>query len=222
MTQGKHSNHAKGVNHPRWNGGRTIKTSGYVLINVGPCKNRYEHTVVAENALRKRLPKGAIVHHVDGNRANNNEPNLVICQDNSYHRLIHKRQTALEESGDKQNRKCCLCHEWDNPKNLYINNKQGHARHKACSAKYALQKRRKKGIPPVNHKFYNPRNPKCRACLYWKDTSGEGTIGDCNCVSFNGKHSCRRHNTKSCCNFKVDHKRISMRCPRVGSYLNAL
>jgi HNH endonuclease len=65
-------------NHPR-------ASVGYVM----------EHTLVAERALGHYLPTGAVVHHVDGNKWNNTPTNLVICQDQAYHVLLHKRQRAL-------------------------------------------------------------------------------------------------------------------------------
>lgn len=49
--------------------------------------NRY----LAELALGKNLPKGACVHHVDGNPLNNESSNLVICPSHAYHMLLHKR-----------------------------------------------------------------------------------------------------------------------------------
>jgi HNH endonuclease len=58
------------------------------------------HVLVAEKALGKPLPKGAIVHHVDGNTLNNAPSNLVICQDQAYHCLLHKRQRARQRHLD--------------------------------------------------------------------------------------------------------------------------
>jgi hypothetical protein len=51
----------------------------------------FEHILVAEKALGKHLPPGAVVHHVDEDGLNNKPWNLVICQDNAYHRFLHKR-----------------------------------------------------------------------------------------------------------------------------------
>lgn len=51
----------------------------------------FEHIVVAEKVLGKYLPEGAVVHHIDGNGLNNNNNNLVVCQDHAYHMTLHKR-----------------------------------------------------------------------------------------------------------------------------------
>ena len=71
-----------------------------------------DHILVAEKALGKFLPSGAVVHHVDGDRRNNHPSNLVICQDQAYHLLLHRRQRVVEMGGDPDtHRQCCTCRE---------------------------------------------------------------------------------------------------------------
>jgi hypothetical protein len=67
------------------------------------------HVAVAEEALGKPLPKGAIVHHVDGDRHNNDPRNLVVCQDRAYHNLIHRRERAMQACGDPNALRCQVC-----------------------------------------------------------------------------------------------------------------
>lgn len=102
--------------------------SAYRARSVGN-GHRLEHILIAEKALGKSLPKGAEVHHVDGNGRNNAPENLVVCPDRAYHALLHVRQRALEESGDANNRKCMICKQWDRPENLYISRS---TRHREC------------------------------------------------------------------------------------------
>ncbi len=81
---------------------------------------RNKHVIVAEKALGKPLPTGAQVHHVDGDGMNYSNANLVICEDNAYHKLLHSRQRALRECGNPDFRRCWACKTWDDPANLII------------------------------------------------------------------------------------------------------
>lgn len=65
------------------------------------------HVIVAEAALGKSLPQGAVIHHVDGNNQNNSPSNLVICQDQAYHMLLHARQRVYDAGGDPNTQKIC-------------------------------------------------------------------------------------------------------------------
>lgn len=66
-----------------------------------------EHILVAEKALGKYLPDGAVVHHADENTKNNANGNLVICQDVAYHKLLHVRIKTLRRGGDPNTEKFC-------------------------------------------------------------------------------------------------------------------
>jgi len=73
----------------------------------------YEHRLFAEAALGKPIPAGAVVHHVNGDGADSRPGNLVLCNDNSYHRLLHLRARAFEATGNPAARQCIFCHEWE-------------------------------------------------------------------------------------------------------------
>src|SRR4051794_8338717 len=68
-----------------------------------------EYVVIAERAIGKPLPKGAEVHHVDGDDHNNDPANLVVCQDRAYHFLLERRQRALQACGHADWRICNYC-----------------------------------------------------------------------------------------------------------------
>lgn len=65
------------------------------------------HVEAAEKAFGGPLPDGVEVHHVDNDGLHNENTNLVICQDVSYHRLLHVRMRTLAAGGDPNTDKIC-------------------------------------------------------------------------------------------------------------------
>ena len=136
-----HGHASKGVQNGRWKGGRTIDSSGYALIKIPShsraMKSGYvrEHILIAEKALGKPLPAGAVVHH-------HTPEQLVVCQDDVYHHFLHQRQRALEACGHASWRKCYICHQYDDPANMTRNASKNKLRfsHNSCRNEY-LRKR---------------------------------------------------------------------------------
>ena len=70
---GRHGRHARGAANARWNGGRMRTSHGYIALAVPPGHHlrqahgyTYEHDLVAENMLGRRLRGRETVHHRNG------------------------------------------------------------------------------------------------------------------------------------------------------------
>lgn len=63
------------------------------------------HRTRAAHALGKPLPLKAVVHHADGSR--DEHARLVICQDSSYHNLLHARMRVRAAGGDPNTQRIC-------------------------------------------------------------------------------------------------------------------
>ncbi len=64
--------------NPNWGGGKTVSSHGYVKILVGIGHHladskgyAYEHRLVAEETLGRRLEPEEQVHHINGDRGDN-------------------------------------------------------------------------------------------------------------------------------------------------------
>jgi len=103
-----------------------------------------EHIVIAEHALGHALPARAVIHHVNEQRAMNTNNNLVICQDETYHKLLHKRLRAYRATGSALARKCIYCKQWEQPTcpDMYLYKKMSF--HRSCHSTYECQRKRKK------------------------------------------------------------------------------
>lgn len=127
----------------RKRGEGAVTNTGYVAVGDKEGSKHLMHRIIAEKAIGKPLPESAVIHHVDGNKSNNDPSNLVICPDDNYHKLLHRRQRALEVCGNADWKKCVYCKKYDDPIKMHVQPNLGHrAYHRECASKYARDQRK--------------------------------------------------------------------------------
>lgn len=83
--------------NPNWRGGRSKTKHGYILLRVGKAHPladvrgyAYEHRVVAEQKIGRKLQPNEQVHHINGNKSDNRPSNLEVLNI-QYHRFAHRK-----------------------------------------------------------------------------------------------------------------------------------
>ena len=142
-----HQHH--GSNNGRWKGGIKTDKHGYVLVwmpdhpeanNTGCVR---QHRLIAEKALGRLLPGKAVVHHHNEDPVDNRPENLVVCQDNAYHMLLHQRMRALRACGNANWVRCRSCKRYDDPSRMYVPSVAGRsAVHRECQNRDARERRK--------------------------------------------------------------------------------
>lgn len=69
---------------------RRVNAYGYVMIRVGPRKYRLEHRMIVERVIGRPLKRTEYVHHINCNRGDNRNENLLVCS-HEYHNSLHDR-----------------------------------------------------------------------------------------------------------------------------------
>ena len=94
--------------------GRIVTGHGYAML-LAPshpsARSRryvYEHVIVAERAVGRFLPSGAVVHHVNGVKDDNRTSNLAVLQNHSEHMTLHTRLKVLRAGGDPWTQLVCI------------------------------------------------------------------------------------------------------------------
>jgi len=92
-----------GKESPSYKGGRNTAPSGYIRILVpGMGRYRFEHRIRMEKFLGRKLRKGEIVHHINGNRRDNRISNLLLMKKNEHDRYETKRRWIERPSSFNQ------------------------------------------------------------------------------------------------------------------------
>ena len=69
---------------------RQLRSTGYIWIYVeGETRRVPEHHYVIEKHAGRKIVKGEVVHHINGDKTDNNINNLLLCKSQSEHRKTH-------------------------------------------------------------------------------------------------------------------------------------
>jgi len=105
-----------GPGNPFWKGGRTVTEHGYVLIrkpghHLADVRGYvYEHRLVAEEKLGRRLGPNEEPHHINGIRSDNRPENIEICKTRAHHFVHHRiREKFLRLPEEDNPIVSCLC-----------------------------------------------------------------------------------------------------------------
>ena len=81
--------YSKGENHHNWTGGIKTRPDGYLRYS---SNGKYMHRVLMETHLGRKLLETEHVHHIDGDKSNNDNKNLLIVTNSEHRKLEVKKQ----------------------------------------------------------------------------------------------------------------------------------
>lgn len=85
----------RGARNPSYSGGRHVMANGYVvtLLPGHPDSDSrgyiYEHRLIAEQTIGRRLANGEVVHHQNGIKIDNRPENLRVMESQAAHMRLH-------------------------------------------------------------------------------------------------------------------------------------
>lgn len=90
----EHRNALSNARRERPAKGVSVKPSGYIEYTQGENKGRSVHVVLMEQRIGRRIRPDEVVHHIDGDRANNHIDNLALMT-RAAHSRLHRREERL-------------------------------------------------------------------------------------------------------------------------------
>jgi hypothetical protein len=79
---------------PKFSGGVSICSKGYLVIKSGPCRDVRVHILVAEAMLGRKLRENEEVHHKDENKLNPHWTNLEVLDSVTHAGISNKKRWA--------------------------------------------------------------------------------------------------------------------------------
>jgi hypothetical protein len=74
-----------GDKNPAWRGGTYVRGDGYITKS-----KKLLHRIIVERVLGRKLKSGEIVHHINCDKSDNRNENLLVCRC-GYHRALHEK-----------------------------------------------------------------------------------------------------------------------------------
>ena len=87
----------KGADSPNWKGGRELTKDGYICLWISRKEKILEHRKIMQDHLGRKLTRSEVVHHINGNNADNRLENLELttfAKDISRH---NRKKPAIDE-----------------------------------------------------------------------------------------------------------------------------
>lgn len=81
----------KGEASASWKGGRQLTKDGYIRLWLSRAESVLEHRQIMEDHLGRKLNRDEVVHHINGNNADNRLENLELT---TYSEDIRRHQLA--------------------------------------------------------------------------------------------------------------------------------
>ena len=86
----------RGEASPNWKGGREVTKDGYICLWISRKEKILEHRLVMEDHLGRKLNRHEVVHHINGNNADNRVENLLLttfADELKRHQIAKRRRT---------------------------------------------------------------------------------------------------------------------------------
>ena len=81
----------RGKDSPNWKGGKEVTKDGYICLWISRKEKILEHRKIMQGHLGRKLTKSEVVHHINGNNADNRLANLQLT---TYSEDIRRHQLA--------------------------------------------------------------------------------------------------------------------------------
>lgn len=122
---------------------KLIRSRWYAEVRGDKGERILAHRLRAERALGRPLPVGVVVHHADGSKSPTAP--LVICPDEKYHKLLHRRMKIVKAGGDpNRDRLCSRCGKAKPLSEFHLDraNREGRVQYcRPCRNKYVAELR---------------------------------------------------------------------------------